>query len=332
MTTFRTIVNIPPQAPNERINYDTPLLLMGSCFAENIGGNLLYYKLPTCLNPFGILYNPLSVQAALQSLIIGKKYAANDLLFYNEQWLSLAHHGRFSHSDKAVCLQQINEAVVQGQQYLLKARFLVITFGTAWAYRQLVSQQVVANCHKIPAREFERFRISKEEIVATFKQTIHEIRTFNTDLRVVFTVSPVRHWKDGAVENQWSKATLLTAVHELCTTMNKVYYFPAYEMMMDDLRDYRFYKSDMMHPNEVAVDYIWQRFGEAFFTEKTQDILQKISKIQQARHHRPRNPKSDAHQRFLQKQLQQIEQLERQFPMVNFEEEKGYFTQNINLT
>lgn len=323
--TFRTTISLP-QSPNP-INYQTPLLLMGSCFAENIGQRLQQLKFPLQINPFGILYNPLSINQALQQLLHKKAFTPSDLHYHHEQWLSLAHHGRFAHSDQSLCLSQINLSLKQGAAQLKKAKWLILTFGTAFVYTWKETGKVVANCHKMPASNFNRKKIKESEMVRSLLPTLQAIKQINPNLQVLCTLSPIRHWKDGAVENQWSKATLLVAIHELIQTESYIHYFPAYEIMMDDLRDYRFYAEDLLHPNATAIQYIWEQFQESYlYEEETQTLLQKIQKMNQARQHRPRNPNSEAHQRFLQKQGQMVQQLQHQYPSLDFSKELRYFS------
>ncbi len=302
--TFRLSIPISPSPL--ALGYTSPVLFMGSCFAENMGSIAQQYKFPFCVNPFGILYNPFSIQLALERLVSGNAYTQEELHFFNEQWLSWQHHGSFSAMNAEECIQQINFSFKQAVSVLRSAKCLFLTFGTAFYYRLKSSGQVVANCHKVPAIQFDRQLLQVAEITTAISTCIQQIRQFNPDLKVVLTVSPVRHWKDGAAQNQRSKSTLILAAHELCDQLDEVYYFPAYEIMMDELRDHRFYADDMLHPSQQAIDYIWQSFQKAFLTEESLPIMQEVKKIVQASQHRPLHPNRAAHQQFLHKQLDSI--------------------------
>ncbi len=320
---FRTEINISPSL--QKITYNNKSLFIGSCFTENIGNQMQKLKFPSMVNPFGILYNPLSINTCLQRLIAAKPYNSDELHHFNEQWHSWAHHGHFSHKNQNTCLQNINQELKTASIFLKQADFLLLTLGTAFVYQWKESGEIVANCHKIPQKQFDHYRISVKDIVEVLSPTLKQIQQLNPKLQIIFTLSPIRHWKNGAIDNQLSKATLLVAIHELKAKLKKVNYFPAYEIMMDDLRDYRFYESDMLHPTSTAIDYIWGKFQEAYFDQQTGKLKERIEKILNAKNHRPRNPNSEAHQRFLQQQLKYIEGLENEYPLLDFEEEKGFF-------
>lgn len=322
---FRTEIKLPPSL--QKIIYSNKCLFIGSCFTENIGNQMQRLKFSSMVNPFGILYNPLSINTCLQRLLSEKPYTSEELYYFNEQWLSWNHHGRFSHSDQNSCLQNINHQLQKASNFLKQADFLWLTLGTAFVYEWKESGKVVANCHKIPQKQFKHYLIEVEDIVVALYPTLQQIQATNPKLQIVFTLSPIRHWKNGAIDNQLSKATLLVAIHQLKENLEKVSYFPAYEIMMDDLRDYRFYESDMLHPNSTAIDYIWEKFQEVYFDQKTVKLKERIEKILNAKNHRPRNPKSEAHQRFLQQQLKQIEVLQNEYSFLDFEKEKRYFEQ-----
>lgn len=324
---FRTQIQIPPFL--QKISYHSKCLFIGSCFTENMGSYLQQLKFPSKVNPFGILYNPMSIGNSLQKLLSQKSFTENELHFHNEQWHSFAHHGKFSHSDKEVCLKRINRELEEASDFLRTANFLFVTLGTAFVYEWKESGQIVANCHKIPQKQFRHYKVSVKHIVDRLTPILEEIQAVNPQLQIVFTLSPIRHWKNGAVDNQWSKATLLVAIHELREKLEGVHYFPAYELMMDDLRDYRFYESDMLHPNSTAIDYIWQQFRSVYFDAQTEKTMAKVQKISNAQNHRPRNPSSEAHQRFLRQQLEQIGGMERAFPFLDFTEERAFFTSHL---
>lgn len=324
MKTFRTIIN-PQPSPN-KIGYQTPVLFMGSCFTENIGNKMAELKFPVIVNPFGVMYNPVSVQKGLEILIEQKKFDKSDLGFYNEQWFSFYHDTEFSDIDQNKCLVKINHSIVQAAQLLRKANFLFVTFGTSWVFKNVQSGNIVSNCHKIPAKEFERKRLDAADIFVEWANLLNRLIELNKELKIIFTVSPVRHWKDGAIENQLSKSTLILAIHQLKTKFKNVEYFPAYEIMMDDLRDYRFYADDMIHPSKVAIDYIWDQFSQTYFEKDTNEIIKEIEKIIQAKNHRPINPDANSYKKFIENQIKSIEELEKNYPYLNFSEDKTFFS------
>lgn len=257
---FTTPTDIQPLS--RRIGHDARLLVMGSCFAEHMGTRLQQIKWRAVVNPFGVLYNPLSIAEALGRLIDAHRYGEDELAeFPDGGWNTWLHHSRYSHPDRREALDAINNSMEAAAGMLAQADWLVLTLGTAWVYRLKEDGRVVGNCHKVPEREFVRQRLSVDEIVETFVALLDRLWSVNPGARVLLTVSPVRHLKDGLHGNQLSKATLLLAVDELCRRMpERCVYFPAYEVLMDELRDYRFYAEDMCHPTQQAVNYIRERF------------------------------------------------------------------------
>lgn len=312
-----------------QINYKTSSLWIGSCFIEHIGDLMVNYKFKADVNPFGVCYNPMSIKNNLEILINQPVFDSNDLFFYNEQWNSFNHHSQFSDSNQEVCLNNINQRIKASGQFLKEADFLFVTFGTAWVFEYLATGQIVSNCHKLPQSKFKRYLLSPNEIVNNWKSLIAYLTNFNNHLHIVFTVSPIRHFKDGAEANMLSKATLLVAVHELKKIFPDVCYFPAYEMMMDDLRDYRFYEEDMIHPNHTAIQYIWESFTRNYMDEETLKIMEEIDSILKAAHHRPFDPASKAHQKFLANNIQKIDRLKNQYPCLNLETERYYFSNQL---
>jgi hypothetical protein len=259
-------------------------------------------------------------------LLNGNKFSKDDLIYHEGLWHSFSHHGRFSSEDAETALQQINQRLATSSAFLKTAGFLFITFGTAWVYRYKKSGATVANCHKIPDNEFIRSRLTVDEIVTEFRQLIHEIRRFNPGIQIVFTVSPIRHWKDGAVENQLSKATLLLAIDEIIRSYIECSsYFPAYELVLDELRDYRFYAPDMLHISDVAIDFIWEKFENALIDAESRQISARVQKIVQAANHRPFNKNTPEYKRFLMQMQEQINKLEKEFKNIDFTGEKTYF-------
>ena len=309
-------------APDFSIDYNSRLMMLGSCFAENMGSKFSYYKFDVDVNPCGIIYNPLSVANVLRLLVEGKRFEKNDLREVGGKWVSLFHHGAFSSADPDECLHRINDRLTKATGELRTLDLLVITWGTAWVYKYIPENIIVSNCHKIPSREFERSRLSVEDIVREYLVLIERLREINPGLRILFTVSPIRHWKDGAHGNQLSKATLLLAIDRLREELQHVYYFPAYEIVLDELRDYRFYADDMLHMSGFTVDYIWERFLYSFISPEVFGLMNQIGRINKGVAHRPFEPQSEEYQRLVKKMLAEIAMISRSYPMIDFSEEK----------
>jgi hypothetical protein len=309
-----TEINIPKSKFD--ISYRNQLVMFGSCFSENIGKKLTESKFRTDVNPFGILYNPSSIGSSIKRLIYEKHFSENELFSHKEVWNSFSHHGSFSDISKEKTLKNINDRLLFSSNNLKKADFLILTFGTAWIYEEKATSKVVANCHKLPEKTFNRRRLSVEEIVCGYSTLLFDLRAFNPNIKIIFTVSPVRHWKDGAHENQLSKSTLLLAIDELQKNFNFIDYFPAYEIVMDELRDYRFYEEDMLHPNSTAINYIWEKFSETYFSAETQKIKEEIIKITKAESHKAFNPDTKEHQVFLQKLKEKKKLLTKKYPFI----------------
>lgn len=309
-------------APDFSIDYNSRLMMLGSCFAENMGSKFSYYKFDVDVNPCGIIYNPLSVANVLRLLVEGKRFEKNDLREVGGKWVSLFHHGAFSSADPDECLHRINDRLTKATGELRTLDLLVITWGTAWVYKYIPENIIVSNCHKIPSREFERSRLSVEDIVREYLVLIERLREINPGLRILFTVSPIRHWKDGAHGNQLSKATLLLAIDRLREEIQHVYYFPAYEIVLDELRDYCFYAEDMLHVSGFTVDYIWERFLYSFISPEVFGLMNQIGRINKGVAHRPFEPQSEEYQRLVKKMLAEIAMISRSYPMIDFSEEK----------
>ncbi len=314
-----------------KMDYSKHMMFFGSCFSENIGQKLHDLKFKVDLNPFGIVYNPESIANSLKILLEKRVFSEDDL--FNDQgiWNSYFHHSRFSDVDRTVVLEKINSRIIHSNEFLKKADFLVITFGTAWVYELKKTGQIVSNCHKVSASEFKRFRLGVYEITESYRELLEKLWEFNPDLKIIFTVSPIRHWKDGAIENQVSKATLLLAIDRLITGFGRQAsrYFPSYELMMDELRDYRFYAGDMLHLSPVAVDYIFDRFSNILFSKETFSVIENVKRINRAVEHRPANPKSVEFEKFLRLSLEEINHFNQRFPDLNFSQEKLYFEQAL---
>jgi len=301
-------------------------MLVGSCFTEHIGERLSAGKFSALVNPFGIVYNPASMVRCLERLWAENQvFDKTELFEHAGLWRSWEHHGHFAQADKNAALTNINRAYWSGADWLHRSNRLLLTFGTADVFALRDTDQVVANNHKMPAAHFVPRRLSITEIVDGTLGILQKIKIKIPDLQVIVTVSPVRHLREGAVANQRSKATLVLACEQICQNLPFVHYFPAYELLLDDLRDYRFYASDMVHPSEMAVDYIWQAFCDAYFSSGTKALLNSIEKIQAAVGHRPFHPDIPEHQAFLQAQLEAVERLQKEWPMLNFSTERAHF-------
>lgn len=319
-----------PESP-WKMDYSHKTMFIGSCFTENIGQKMIDLKFDVDMNPFGILYNPESIANSLQILLEKRAFFEYDLFQDQGLWNSFYHHSRFSDTEPAAILEKINSRIVSSHEFLKNADFLVITFGTAWAYELLNSGQIVSNCHKVPAAQFSRVRLGVHEITEAYRSLMEELWAFNPKLKIIFTVSPIRHWKDGAVENQVSKAILLLAIDRLKTGFGDraCGYFPAYELMMDELRDYRFYTEDMLHLSPFAIDYIFERFSKAMISKESMQVSQNVLKIQKAVQHRPANPTSGEYKKFLEVNLKEISKLESDFPYLDFTQEKNHFEREL---
>jgi hypothetical protein len=320
---FFSTINIKPLEPS--ITYKDKILLTGSCFTEHIGNFLIENKFNALQNPSGILFDPLSVSSSLISYIQNKKYNEEDIFYLNEVWNSWQHHSRFSNTDKNKYLKNINQSQQQAYEFLKEADWLIITLGSAFTYKLSDNFQPVANCHKGPAQNFIKHLNTIEEIVTAFDSTIHQLFHFNNKLKVIFTISPVRHLRDGVVDNNRSKARLIEAVHHLVNKFDKLYYFPAYELVIDILRDYRFYDIDLAHPNYAATQFVLEKFSEFAFDESTKELLDEIKKIVIAKKHKPFNAESSLHKNFLQQQLEKTKNILSKHPYLNLEEELKYF-------
>ncbi len=319
---FRTEIKIPEG--NKKIGYQSQIVLYGSCFTENIEKKLSYYKFRNFSNSHGILFNPKAIEKAVDDCIRQKVYQKNDLYYFNDLWLSFYHHTKFSSPDADEALLRINSEIENAHESLKKATHIIITLGTSWIYHYKKEDIPVANCHKIPQKEYRRTLLNTEEVNQILRSVISKLHTFNPEIQIIFTVSPVRHLKDGFMENSLSKAILLTAIHQL-TDNRKISYFPSYEIMMDDLRDYRFYKNDMIHPNDTAVNYIWKLFKNSWIEKKEHHLMKEIDAVQRSLMHKPFNPESEQHQEFVIKLDNKIRKLQKQYPFLNFYKKQKKF-------
>jgi hypothetical protein len=325
MTQFFTKVDIPQ--PDFSIDYSSKLLFLGSCFAENIGKRTIELKFNTCLNPFGVLYNPLSLANSLELLVDAKPFRKEDLAFQHELWFSYFHYTIFSDIDPEKCLEKINNSLVPAQKFIRHADVLFITLGTSWVYKLITTGQVVANCHKLPSQHFERIFSTVENSSAALKESIDKLRKINPSVKIVFTVSPIRHFKDGAIENQRSKAALILTIADLIKECAGIYYFPAYEIFMDELRDYRFYAEDMIHPSDTAIEYTWNLFNSTFINEKSKLLAFEIQKLVAGINHRPRHINTLAYKKFVNTLSQKLVSLAEQNQFLDFTRELDYLRQ-----
>ena len=327
------------KSPEKKISYRDKILLIGSCFTEHIGNSLAELKFSTLQNPNGILFDPRSVCSSLLSYIENKKYQNEDLFLLNEIWNSWEHHSRFSKTDAAECLENINQSQRQAHNFLKDADWLIITLGSSFSYR-LTSEfkkvsppngggdlegTGVANCHRAPSQWFNKHLLSIDETISLLDDVYHRLKQFNPKLKTIFTISPVRHIRDGVIENNRSKARLIEAVHDLVNKFPGLYYFPAYELVIDVLRDYRFYDIDMVHPNYPATEFVMEKFKEGFIDEQSQELMEEIKKIVIARKHKPFQPQTNAHKTFLKSHLEKTKELQSKYSFLDLNDEINYF-------
>ncbi len=320
MNKFRTEVDIAGYDPG--ISYRSKVLFMGSCFTNHIGGKMDELKFDVEINPFGITYNPMSLKQGLDILLESYVFTEKDLGFNNGLWYSFYHHSEFSNADKGLCIENINKRIREASEYLKETDFLFLSFGTARVYELKETGRVVSNCHKLPASLFKHNMLGAGEIEEHYAVLFDSLFKYNPKLKIILTLSPIRHWKDGAEGNQLSKATLMVAIHKLVDGYKSLEYFPSYEIMMDDLRDYRFYADDMIHVSDVAVDYIWRKFRNAFLDKEAQSLIRAIERILKAVGHRPFEPASQVHKDFLAGVLKKIEDIEKKHPVIDLAKEK----------
>ena len=322
---FTTPVNIPPK---KTIDHNSRIVMLGSCFAENIGKKLIDCGFNVVMNPMGILYNPISIHSALKRIIDGREFTEDELFYHNGLWASFMHHGSFSHSDQTETLKMINERLHEGHEQLKNATHLIITFGSAEVYEK--DGNVVSNCHKLPSRQFTHRLLSIDEITnAYLEQSDENLATQycppvlggraegggGQELSTIFTISPVRYLGEGAHHGQINKATLLLATDKICQKTGADY-FPSYEIMMDELRDYRYYAADMIHPSEIAIEYIFERFAETYLTDEAIRTAEEVQKIKKSLAHRPLHPESEEYEKFKKKLSQQIEAITKKYPTI----------------
>ncbi len=301
------------------MDYNSKIVSLGSCFAENIGAKLEYFKFDETVNPFGILFNPVSIENIVGRAVHKKLFSDADVFCHNDLWHSYEVHSELSNPNKETLLERLNSILLDFHIQISKATHFQITYGTSWVYRHKASGSIVANCHKVPQIQFDKELLSAETIERAIQNTFDLVREINPNCHFIFTVSPVRHIKDGFVENQRSKSHLIGALHNVINRqLTTITYFPSYEIMMDELRDYRFYAEDMLHPNQTAIDYIWERFAPNYIAENCIATMDEIDGIRKAMSHRPFNPDTEAHQKFLVKLQGRIDKLQLQYPHFKF--------------
>lgn len=318
---FRT--QIPISRSSNPIDYNSKILSIGSCFAENMAEKFDYFKFQNETNPFGIIFNPASIEKLFNRISRQEWFEEKDVFFHNERWQSFEAHSDLSNSDRQELLESLNKAVAETNKQLREATHIIITFGTSWIYRNLEKGEIVANCHKVPQKQFSKELLSAEAIQKSIQNTIEAVQVLNPNINFIFTISPVRHIKDGFVENQLSKSHLFTALHQTLDLRPEASglafdYFPSYEIMMDELRDYRFYSEDMLHPNQIAIDYIWKLFSENYVSEESVPVMKEVDEIQKSLRHRSFNPESEQHQKFLAKLQQKMDALGKKQPHIKF--------------
>ncbi len=312
-----------PKPFKVKIEHQHFLMLVGSCFTEQIGSKISAHKIRTFENPNGILFNPVSIVHNLISYIENKKYSSGDLFYENELWGSWDHHTKYADVDREVVLEKINTSQQNAHDFLKKADWLLLTLGSAFVYEK--DGKVVANCHKVPTDKFYKRLLSVEETISILDTCIHRLKHFNPTLKIIFTISPVRHLRDGFVENNRSKSVLINAVHHLVDKFDKLFYFPAYELVIDDLRDYRFYAEDMVHPNYAATNYVWEKFVSTCISDPAQQLMKEINLINAAKNHKPFNPQSKAHLKFMDEHYTKTSSLAERYPYLHLEEELLFF-------
>jgi GSCFA family protein len=311
---------VPIAKSTQPINYSSEILSLGSCFAVNIAEQFDYYQFPGCCNPFGILFHPNAILEAIQRAILNEKFTESDLFFHNDLWHCFDFHSELSHPDKSILLQKANTQLESLRTKLHQSTHLIITYGTAWVYRHRASSKIVANCHKVQQAQFQKELLDIAAIESAIQQTIVLVSSVNQRCSIIFTISPVRHIKDGFVENQRSKAHLIAGLQQTLALQSVIEatYFPSYEIMMDELRDYRFYAADMLHPNPTAILYIWERFSQTHIAENSFPVMEEIDIIRKAMQHRPFHPDSESHRQFLSKLQLRKQIIQQQFPHITF--------------
>ncbi len=315
---FRTEIKIPES--RIKIEHYNKILTIGSCFAENIAELFKFYLFDVFENPFGVLYNPASVYNAVKAVYDSKMFGRDDLIFHAGEWHSFYHHSDFSHHRADECIDRINSRTSEVKGFVKECGWVIISLGTSFIYKHTGKNIIVSNCHKIPAAQFEKIFLAQEDSEEYLLSSVKLLKKMNPDLKIILTVSPVRHIKDGFAENQLSKSSLIVAAHNVAGKEDNCFYFPAYEIMMDDLRDYRFYEKDLLHPNKMAVEYIWEKFSGSYFSGSCRDTLKEIEPYSRGKQHRLRDTDSPAAKKFISDLAILSERLMEKYPYIKIEE------------
>ncbi|MCG8697694.1 MAG: GSCFA domain-containing protein [Bacteroidales bacterium] len=317
---LQTIVDIP--APDFQIGYNDQLVFLGSCFANTIGSRINECKIPSLVNPFGVLYNPASVCLSLHRMIKNRHIIPDELQCNQDIWFSYTHYSSFNSTSKETCLNQINNSIEEAHLHIKNSNIICITLGTAWIFQLIEDKSIVSNCHKTPANQFQRRKLDVEEIIEYLSKAFYSITQINPNAKFIITISPIRHWKDGAIENQVSKSSLLLATHELKKAFRNLYYFPVYELFMDEMRDYRFYADDMLHPSTLSQEIIWDKFQDTFFDSQTKKCVLDVKKIRKSLQHKITDKNSSEFQKFTRDLENKILRFESSYPSINIEDFK----------
>jgi len=320
---LQTEIDIPPF--EHKIEHKHRIITIGSCFADNMSWHFKKNKFHVTGNPFGVLYNPESIYNVLNCMSESRIFSQNDLVQYMDEWHSFYFNSNFSHNDPGVCIKGINSCLSATMEFIKKADWIILTYGTAFVYKYRDTDMTVSNCHRMPANEFEKLLLDVSHVKKNISDTIELLLGINPGLRFIFTISPVRHWRDGAVNNQISKSTLMLALHSLLGNYKNTFYFPSFEIVMDELRDYRFYGEDLLHPNKTAITCIWEKFRESVLSQSCRNAITDMERLFAAMSHRPRNLQSPAHHKFLKNQLEVIEEYKSKYSYLDFSEEKDFF-------
>lgn len=315
---FSTVV--PLSYTGKKITYEDKILCLGSCFAVNIGEKFKAYQFQQTINPFGILFHPKAIEKLVEYAVKGYEFTASDVFEHQEIWSSFVAHSDLNELEQEDIVTKLNVKLFDLQVALRESAFITLTFGTAWVYAVKETGEIVANCHKVPNTQFDKRLLSYEEVLASYQHIITLIRAVNKEAQILCSISPVRHSKDGFVENQRSKSILLAALHGAMDVLQdtKVSYIPVYEIMMDELRDYRFYKEDLIHPNAIAIQYIWERFVAYYIDEQMYTVMKKVDEVQKGLNHRPFNPTAEQHLKFLDTLIEKIDDLLERYPFMSF--------------
>ncbi|MBC7884788.1 MAG: GSCFA domain-containing protein [Saprospiraceae bacterium] len=325
---FRTELNIP--ISDFKIGYNDPILMLGSCFSQHIGERLQYYKFKCNVNPFGTIFNPVSIAKLITYVSNCTSVLPDELILSHGIYVHPDFHSVLSDENEEMALIKINSAIAETNTFMKQARFVFLTPGTSVAYKSNKTGAVVANCHKLPASNFTKINIGIQEGVNVLIQLINDIHKINPDIKIIFTVSPVRHTKEGLIQNARSKARLINMVELIQSEYNEIAYFPSFEWMMDDLRDYRYYDADLIHPNETAINYIWEKFCTHYFSDETNVLLKEIKKIKLAVGHKPFSKNSNDFKEFCTTNLNEIHSLKSRYPNLDFDHEISWLNAYIS--